>query len=315
MARTHNSKTWVALWTVYILWGSTYFAIAIAVRSMPSLMSMGFRFTGAALILGTAIVMRRGLGEFRIPRKEILNASGFGALRLAVGLGAVSLGEHTVPTGVAALIFCALPLWVSLFRALAGDRPSRLTMTGIAIGFAGVAILLKPGQITAVAGSNHTKLYLWVAVIIFGNFCWSLGTFLAPRFSMPKSSAVSTVYEMVSGGLLLIIVGLISGEKITSFSRSTTSSWFALLYLAVFGSVIGYSAYVWLVANAPVGLTATYAYVNPVIAVFLGAVFLHERFRVSELLGALVVVFGVILVVTAEGRRNQAMPVRALENL
>ncbi len=315
MARTHNSKTWVALWTVYILWGSTYFAIAIAVRSMPSLMSLGFRFTCAAAILGTAILIRKGIGEFLIPRKEILNASGFGALRLAVGIGAVSLGEHTVPTGVAALIFCALPLWVSLFRTLTGDRPSRLTMTGVAIGFAGVAILLKPGQIIAVTGSNHAKLYLWVAAIIFGNFCWSLGTFLAPRFSMPKNSAVSTVYEMVSGGLLLIFVGLISGENIASFSRSTASSWFALVYLTIFGSIIGYSAYVWLVANAPVGLTSTYAYVNPVIAVFLGALFLHERFRVSELIGAVVVVLGVILVVTAEGRSNRAKLEKSLENL
>jgi drug/metabolite transporter (DMT)-like permease len=315
MARTHNAKTWTALWTVYILWGSTYFGIALVIKSMPSLISMGFRFTGAALILGTAILIRKGFAEFQIPQKEILNASAFGALRLAVGLGAVSLAEHTVPTGVAALIFCCLPLWVSLFRAISGDKPSRLTMLGIAIGFAGVAILLKPGQITAVAGSNHLRLYLWVAVILFGNFCWSLGTFLAPKFTMPKSSAISTVYEMVSGGLLLVVVGLASGEKFSAFSRSTASSWFALLYLAVFGSVVGYSAYVWLVANAPVSLTATYAYVNPVIAIFLGVAFLHEKFHVSELLGAVVVIFGVILVVTAESRRNQATAARAMENL
>jgi len=315
MERTHNAKTWIALWTVYILWGSTYFAIAIAVRSMPSLLAMGIRFLQASLLLGMFLLIRKGTILFRIPRKEILSAGLFGAMRLGIGLGATALAEHTVPSGIAALIYSCLPLWISLFRAVSGDRPAALTWFGIAIGFVGVAILLKPGQVTAVAHSNPDKLWFWMAVILFGNFAWALGTFLAPKFPTPKNTFISTFYEMLFAGLILSIVGFMSGERFSSFANSTATGWFALLYLSVFGSIVGYSAYVWLVANAPVSLTATYAYVNPVVAVFLGVVFIHEKFHISELLGGLVVVFGVILVVNTESRRNQATPIRPLENL
>lgn len=304
MKLAEKTKTWISLWTVYILWGSTYFAIAVSVKSMPSLLAMGLRFTTAAVLLGATILVLRGANEFQIPRVEIISTGSFGALRLGVGLGAVSLAEHTVPSGVTALIFCCLPLWVSLFRAITGDKPTRLALLGIAIGFIGVAILIKPGEVTAVVGSNHLKLWLWMAVVLFGNFCWALGTFLAPRYPMPRNSFIATFYEMLFGGALLIVVGLLAGEKFSSFSSSTPSSWFALLYLAVFGSIVGYSAFVWLVANAPVSLTATYAYVNPVIAVFLGVVFLKEKFHTSELIGGMVVLMGVILVVNAEGKRS-----------
>ena len=315
MERTHNAKTWTALWTVYILWGSTYFAIAIAIKSMPSLLAMGFRFLQACLILGLFLLIRKGTKPFRIPRKQILSAGMFGAMRLGIGLGATSLAEHTVPSGIAALIYSCLPLWISLFRAVTGDRPAALSWFGITIGFIGVAILLKPGQVTAVAHSNSGRLWFWMAVILFGNFAWALATFLAPRFPTPKNTFISTFYEMFFAGVLLSIVGLLSGEKPSRFSDATATGWLALLYLSIFGSIVGYSAYVWLVANAPVSLTATYAYVNPVVAVFLGVVFLHEKFHISELLGGLVVVLGVMLVVSVEGRKKLTTPVRPLENL
>lgn len=315
MARTHKTKTWIALWTVYILWGSTYFAIAIAIKSMPSLLAMGLRFLQACLLLGLFLLIRKGTTPFRIPRKEILSAGLFGAMRLGIGLGATSLAEHTVPSGIAALIYSCLPLWISLFRAMTGDRPAALSWFGIAIGFIGVAILLKPGQVTAVAHSNPDKLWFWMAVILVGNLAWALGTFLAPKFPTPKNTFISTFYEMLFAGFILSIVGLLTGEKISSFADATATSWFALLYLSIFGSIVGYSAYVWLVANAPVSLTATYAYVNPVVAVFLGVVFIHEKFHISELLGGLVVVLGVVLVVSVEGRRKLTTPVRPLENL
>ena len=315
MERTQKTRTWIALWTVYILWGSTYFAIAIAIKSMPSLLAMGLRFLQASLILGLFLLLRRGTTPFKIPRKEILSAGLFGAMRLGIGLGATALAEHTVPSGIAALIYSCLPLWISLFRAISGDRPAALSWFGIAIGFIGIAILLKPGQVTAVAHSNPSKLWFWMAVILLGNLAWAFGTFFAPRFPTPKNTFVSTFYEMLSAGFILSIVGLISGERFSSFADATVTGWLALLYLSIFGSIIGYSAYVWLVANAPVSLTATYAYVNPVVAVFLGVVFIHEKFHTSELIGGLVVVFGVILVVSVEGRRRQKAQVRPLENI
>jgi drug/metabolite transporter (DMT)-like permease len=120
---------------------------------------------------------------------------------------------------------------------------------------------------------------------------------------------------MLFAGIILTIVGLLSGEKLSSFADATVTGWLALLYLSIFGSIVGYSAYVWLVANAPVSLTATYAYVNPVVAVFLGVVFIHEKFHITELLGGIVVVLGVMLVVSVEGKRKQAIQARPLENL
>ena len=315
MERTKSAKTWAALWTVYILWGSTYFAIAIAVKSMPSLLAMGFRFLQASLLLGLFLLIRKGTSLFRIPRKQVLSAGLFGVMRLGIGLGATSLAEHTVPSGIAALIYSCLPLWISLFRAISGDRPAALSWFGIAIGFIGVAILLKPGQVTAVAHSNSDRLWFWMAVILFGNFSWALATFLAPKFPTPKNTFISTFYEMLFAGLILVIVGVISGEKLSRFAHGTATGWYALLYLSVFGSIIGYSAYVWLISHAPLSLTATYAYVNPVVAVFLGVAFIHEKFHVSELLGAIVIVFGVVLVVSAEARRKETAPVRPLENI
>lgn len=315
MRQTHNGRTWIALWTVYILWGSTYFAIAIAVRSMPSLLAMGFRFLQASILLAAFLLIRKGTTVFWIPRKQVLSAGLFGAMRLGIGLGATSLAEHTVPSGVAALIYSCLPLWVSLFRAMTGDKPAKITWIGIAVGFIGVAILLKPGQVTAVAHSDASKLWFWMAVILFGNFSWALATFLAPRFSTPKNTFISTFYEMFFAGIILVVVGLISGESLSHMADATATGWFALLYLSVFGSIIGYSAYVWLVANAPLSLTATYAYVNPVVAVFLGVVFIHEEFHITELLGAIIVVVGVVLVVSVEGRRKHVAPPRPLENV
>lgn len=304
MNYTAKTKTWISLWIVYVIWGSTYLAIAVSVKSMPSLLAMGLRFISAAIILAIAILIRKGPREFQIPRREIINSGIFGAILLGVGIGALSLAEHTVPSGVVALIVSCLPLWVSLFRAISGDKPTKLTVLGIVIGFVGVAILIRPGQVTAVVGSNHHKLLLWMGVVLLGNFCWSLATFLAPKYPMPRNSFILTFYEMLFGGLILTIVGLMAGEKFSGFSHTTSAGLLAWLYLIFFGSIVGYSAFIWLVTNAPVSLTSTYAYVNPVVAVFLGTIFLKEKFHAMELVGGVIVLLGVILVVNAESRRR-----------
>ncbi|MFM8855408.1 MAG: EamA family transporter, partial [Actinomycetota bacterium] len=145
-----KTKTWVSLWTVYIIWGSTYFAIAKVIETMPPLLSMGIRFTLAGLILFSFIFIKQGRGEFRIPKPEIASASVLGFVTLGFGIGNVAVAEAHVPTGVVSLIIAALPLWIALFRTVSRERIATLTWVGTLVGFVGVVILLKPGSIESV---------------------------------------------------------------------------------------------------------------------------------------------------------------------
>jgi drug/metabolite transporter (DMT)-like permease len=142
-------------------------------------------------------------------------------------------------------------------------------------------------------------------MVLLGNIGWALGTFLAPKFPLPKNTLVFTAYEMLAGGVSLTVAGLIKGESINDFLDATSWSWLWFVYLIIFGSIAAYTAYLWLVANAPVSLTATYAYVNPIIAVALGALFLNEKITSSYALGGLIILIGVILVVSVERKKKE----------
>jgi drug/metabolite transporter (DMT)-like permease len=186
---------------------------------------------------------------------------------------------------VAALIVSAMPLWVAVFRRLSGDHPSRLSWIGVIVGLGGVSLLLQPGRVTAMNGVSQDRLIFWMLIILLGNLCWSFGTFIAPRFPLPKSA-----------------FGWISGEKFSDLLNASLSSLIGWFYLVTFGSILTFSAYLWLVTNARVSLTVTYAYVNPVIAIFLGTVFLREPLNLPIIIGAIVVGAGVAIVVFAETR-------------
>lgn len=292
--------TWLSLWTVYLIWGSTYFAIANVIESMPPLLAMGIRFLIAGLLLALLISLRQGVGELKIPKEELRSSLVMGFLLLGFGLGTVSIAQAYVPSGIAALIIAALPLWIAIFRTISGERLARVSWLGLVIGFAGMALLLKPGSITPVSDIENSKLFLFMLLVLLGNIGWALGTFLAPRFPLPKDTLVFTAYEMLAGGVSLTLGGFIKGESISDFLDATSWSWLWFFYLVIFGSIAAYSAYLWLVANAPVSLTATYAYVNPIIAVALGAIFLDELITSAYASGAAIVLVGVILVVSAE---------------
>lgn len=300
-----KSKTWVSLWTVYIIWGSTYFAIAKVIESMPPLLSMGIRFTLAGLILLTFIFFKQGSREFRIPRPEIASASILGFVTLGFGIGNVAIAEAHVPTGVVSLIIAALPLWIALFRTISRERIAKLTWAGTLVGFIGVVILLKPGSIESVSGVSSGKLFFYMFMVLLGNIGWALGTYLAPRFPIPKNSLLFTGIEMLAGGIALMIVASIRGESLKDFLNGSNSSWFWFWYLVLVGSIAAYSAYLWLVMNAPVSLTATYAYVNPVIAVLLGVLFLNEVITLNYALGGAIIILGVLTVVSSESKAKR----------
>jgi len=297
---SNQTRTFVCLWTVYIIWGSTYFAIAKVIATMPPLLSMGIRFTLAGLILLAFIRSTKGSKEFAIPRPEILSASVLGFVTLGFGLGNVAVSSKHVPTGVVSLIIAALPLWIALFRTVAREKISKRSWLGTLVGFAGVVILLKPGSIESVSGVDSQTLFFYMFMVLIGNIGWALGTYLAPRFPIPKNSLLFTGIEMLAGGIALTIAALVRGEELSDFLDASNTSWFWFFYLVFVGSIAGYTAYLWLVMNAPVSLTATYAYVNPVIAVILGVLFLNETITLNYALGGAIILLGVLTVVSSE---------------
>ena len=299
MSTPSRGKIWGALWVVYIVWGSTYLAIEYSIRSMPPLLAMGSRFLTAGLLMGFALTLKYGPGYLKIKRKQIPYLVILGALLLGLGLGMVTLAQfNDVPTGIVALLISALPFWIAIFKAIEGTKTSIWSWVGIAIGFVGVGILLLP----ELSKPNNGTHIFWMLMVILGNIGWAFGTYIAPRLDLPKSTLVVTSYQMLFAGIAMTSAGLLAGEDLSDLFDATLSSWFGWLFLVLVGSIATYTAYLWLIGKAPVGLIATYAYVNPVIAVSLGVLFLDEKLSFTLLLGAIVVIIGVFLVVRVESR-------------
>ncbi|MBC9225088.1 EamA family transporter [Aeromicrobium sp. 636] len=292
-ADVSTGALWLALVVVYIAWGSTYLGIRVVVEDMPPLISAGARFLTAAVLMGTFLAARSGPRSLRVRPGELRGAAVVGILLLAGGNGGVVLGERTVPSGLAALLVAMVPLWLILLRFASGARPRLLTWAGVLLGFVGLGVLVLPG---GGAGGTATGILL----IVGASLSWSVGSFMSQQMAMPANPFVATVWEMLAAAIVLLVLGTARGERPSDSGDASTSSWIALGYLVVFGSIVGYSAYVWLLQNAPLSLVSTYAYVNPVVAVFLGALILAEPITTAILTGGAIVVVGVALVVRAE---------------
>ncbi len=290
---------WLALGTVYLVWGSTYLAIAVAVQTLPPLFYSGIRFTLAGLLLASWLAFRRV--DLRITRRELGGAAVVGTLLLAGGNGLVNVAERTVASGVAALIVASIPLWIVLYRMIARERIGRDLLGGVLLGLIGVAILVVPG------GLNGTIDPVGALILFGATLSWALGTFLSPRLATPRNALVSTACQMVAGGVVLIVVGLGTGE-LTHVDPATISlrSLVAFGYLVVFGSLVAYTAYTWLLQNASVSLVSTYAFVNPVVAVVLGALVLGEAITTNVLIGAAVIVVAVAFIVFRQNAARRA---------
>lgn len=283
------------LWTVYLVWGSTYLAIRVAVETVPPFLGAGVRFVIAGLIVALFLRLRGRLANAAIGRPQVVASALVGALLLLGGNGLVMAAEQTVPSGLAALLVASVPLWIVLLRALDGQRVSRTTIASVAVGFAGVAILVLPH-----AGGGFATL-VGPLLLLVASVSWATGSFLSQRLPLPRDPLVSTSLQMTLGGLVLSAAGLILGEadpeRLAGISGASAA---ALGYLVVFGSLVGFSAYTWLLHHAPVSTVATYAYVNPIVAVFLGWVILGEEVGTAILVGAAVIVASVAFVVRQE---------------
>jgi drug/metabolite transporter (DMT)-like permease len=242
---------------------------------------------------------RRGAGVLRISRAELATCVLIGAL-LPGANAVLFVAERHVPTGLASLIIGAVPLWIVLLRTLVGDRPHRAALAGVVVGFAGRVLHVRPS-----GGAPRW----WRQVGVGGSVLWATGSLRSGKLPMPRDSFAATSYEMLAGGLVLLPIGLAATHP--HFSQFSGRSIFGFFYLVTFGSVIGYTAYVWLLDNAPIGKVATYAYVNPVVAIALGAIVLHEALTWAIGLGAVLVLACVAVVVRQESIPAEAEAVGA----
>ena len=299
--RRDGVRLWTALWIVYIAWGSTYVAIKIAVRTLPPLLTAGTRFLAASAILaGIVLIARRSL---RVERREALAAGFVGVMLLSLGVGLVHVAETRIDSGVAAMIAGSVPLQIVVWRLAAGEHVPRQTVIAAVVGLAGLALVVGPESFTG--GATAVGLL----VMLTASMSWSTGSYASRWVPLPKDPIVATVYEMLGGGLVLTVAAIATGELAeadgAALQPGPIAAW---AYLAIVGSVLGFTTYVWLLDNAPISQVVTHQYVNPLVAVTLGAVLLDERPGPTTLAGAALIVGAVVVTARREGRAETSAP-------
>lgn len=302
-------RVWSALLVVYFVWGSTYIAIALMIESMPGLTGSGIRFVVAALAMAAIVAITKGPSALRVTRREAGASALIGVMLLATGIGTASIAFDHIPTGIAALIIATIPLWVIVIRLISGDRPRPLTLVGVGVGLVGLAVVLAPGGASSPASgpaADGTAVMGASIALVCSTFLWALGSWLSPRLPTPSNILVFSTYQMLVAGVVLLIAGAVSGERM-DVANVTLSSWLGLIYLIGFGSLLAYTAFTWLVGHAPLSLVTTYAYVNPAVAVVLGVIIFGEVITSDVVFGVLFVLGGVALVVSGERVRRQAI--------
>ena len=287
-------KIGLALAAVYVIWGSTYLAIRFAIETLPPFWMAGVRFLVSGLLLyGWA----RWRGAPRPSRVHWGSAALIGGLLLMGGNGAVVWAEQRLDSGAAALLVSTVPLWMVLFEWLrkGGTRPTLGVVAGLALGFAGLVMLVKPGG----GGFNGAG----VAVLLLGCMSWAWGSLRSRHVPLPESPILTTGMEMLAGGALLMVLGLLTGEAgRLDLAGASLKSVLALGYLTTFGSLVGFTAYIWLLRVTSPALVSTYAYVNPVVAVLLGWAFAGEPLTAGMLVAAAVILTGVALITVFRNR-------------
>ena len=309
--RTSRTRIALAFAAVYVIWGSTYLAIRYAIETIPPFLMAGTRFiiAGGALYLWSRLT-----GGERPSRAAWLATAVTGILMLAVGNGAVTWSEQHIPSGIAALLVASVALWMVLLEFLRknGTRPTRLSVIGLAIGFAGVAVLVGPAAL-----SNAGDLDVFAALVLVGaSLSWATGSVYSRVLPRPASAPLGSGMQMLAGGIALLIVGMSTGElsRIDLAGVSTRSA-ASLGYLIVFGSIVGFTAYAWLLRVCTPAAVATYAYVNPMVAMFLGWLIAGEEFGPRMIVAAAIILSGVALInrASASPAPNADEPRRAPE--
>jgi drug/metabolite transporter (DMT)-like permease len=300
--RRHGSRTQIVLAfaAVYVLWGSTYLGIKFGVETLPPFLMAGLRHSIAGLLLYAWV---RLSGTPAPEPKQWLPAAGIGALLLLGGNGLVSWAELRVPSGLAALIVASVPIWLTLLYGLQKrTRPHGVVLLGLGAGLAGLAFLVAPGRF---AGGSHVDL-AGAGALLSAALFWAIGSLYARRAKLPSSMLLATAMEMLTGGAALLLTsGLLREWRGFSFAEVSTRSWLALAYLIVAGSLVGFTAYIFLLGATTPARVGTYAYVNPIVAVFFGWAFASEVITARMIIAALAILGAVAVIIRYGGQRTQ----------
>lgn len=294
-------KVAVALGIVYVVWGSTYLGIAVMVQTLPPLVAAGVRYSTAGIILLAALIVWHRLRGGRLERptrQHWRSAIIIGTLLLLGGNGGVVLGEQLIATGIAALVIATTPIWMAIFEAVvAGRRPGRLTVAGLVAGIIGVAILVVPLE-----GSPPIDA-LGLALVAGAAISWSIGSVYSRQTPMPSSPFQGAGLEMLAGGAVMLLVGVLRGELADIHPQAfSTESLIALGYLILFGSLVAFTSYIWLLNHVSISVVSTTAYVNPIVAVALGVIVLNEPMTPRTWLAAVIIIGAVVAMVTGRPR-------------
>lgn len=288
---------------IYLIWGSTYLAIRFGVETMPPMLMTGLRFVTGGLIL---YFWMRSRGVERPHRRHWRSAIILGLLMPVGGTGLVTWAEQTVPSGLAALLVATVPMWVVLADWLRprGTRPAMLVVVGMILGFAGMTLLIDPAHLAGQGDLDRVG----AIVVVVASLSWAIGSVYSRHASQPQSRLMATATQMFSGGVALLLVSAVSGEM-AAFDVASVSlrSWLSLIYLITIGSV-AYAAYVWLLSVTSVNKVSTYAYVNPIVALFLGSILAGEVLTGWTLACSAMVIVAVVIIISARPRCPQIAP-------
>lgn len=294
--KQNTLKIALAFAAIYVIWGTTYLAIRLAVETIPPFFMAGTRFIIAGVIT-FAFLRARGVS---VPRRlHWRSAAIIGAFMIVGGNGLVTWSEQQVPSGIAALVVATVPLWITLFGWLIyrEGKPGKQIVLGLALGFIGVGLLIGPDQLLGTATFGWTSLL----VLMLAPILWSFGSLYSRRAELPENIFMSTALEMLAGGVLLILAGLLTGEAgRLDLALISTRSVAAMLYLTFFGSIVALTAYVWLLKTVQPAKAATYTFVNPIIALFLGWLVLSEPLTPLMLVAMVIIILAVVLITTGK---------------
>jgi len=297
-ARSVGVLPWVALGVVYVLWGSTYLANRLVIATVRPLLLGGIRFLIGGALLALIVAVVAGPRAFRMSRAQLGTTALSGVLLPAWGNGLVAVGQQQVGSGLAALLIASVPLHIVLLRTVTGDRPRPATWLGVGVGVLGLSVLLLAGH-SGGSGGVFGSAWWGPWLVLLAAVGWATGTFCTTRLPVPANPFALAALQMLVGGAVLLTISLGIGDRL-DVAAVTPVAWWAWGYLTVVVSLGAFSAYAYALANLPVSTVATYAYVNPVIAVLLGVLVVDERFSAWQLAGGAIVLAAVLLVIMAE---------------
>jgi drug/metabolite transporter (DMT)-like permease len=298
--RPSGAALWLNMLVIYVVWGSTYFGIAVAIETMPPFLMAAIRFALAGAILLAWDLLRNPDARRMPTSRQLLDSFIVGGLLLGIGNGFVVFGEKTVPSGIAAILIAMMPLWFAILGWLYfRDKLPKVVAFAIAVGFAGTALLIWPvGQ-----GANSFDP-VGILILLIAPLGWAHGSLYSiKKATLPSSGFTASGLQMLAGAIVTGIEAVIAGEPAQFHpDHISTNSILAVVYLVFIGSMLAFTSYAWLLKNAPLSLIGTYAYVNPVVAVFLGSVFLHEQITVRTIIASAIILVAVAIIVAVRAR-------------